>query len=316
MAIPVVSTSISGIPELVTSGENGLLMPERDPSAFSSSLESVIRDRDLARRLGADGRRTVSDRFSSDVTAVKLSSLFWRPPMRARAPGRLLNRLRALVTGVAGFIGSQLSESLLDEGWDVQGVDSFSDYYETWIKERNLAVSQENARFSFVRGDLADIDAEPLVDDVDYVFHLAARAGVRSSWGASFDQYLRDNLLATQRLLEACKGRKVKKLIFASSSSVYGDAAAFPIEETVKPQPISPYGLTKLAAENLCRLYGQGHQVASVSLRFLLSMVRGSGPTWLFMSSVARCMTRRRLRSSVMVCKAGSLPTLETSSGQ
>lgn len=176
--------------------------------------------------------------------------------------------MRALGTGVAGFIGSQVSESLLDDGWDVRGVDSFSDYYETWIKQRNLAVSQENPRFSFVHGDLAEIAAEPLVDDVDYVFHLAARAGVRSSWGASFDQYLRDNLLATQRLLEACKGREVKKLIFASSSSVYGDAEAFPITETVKPLPISPYGLTKLAGENLCRLYGRSHQVASVSLRF------------------------------------------------
>ena len=176
--------------------------------------------------------------------------------------------MRALVTGVAGFIGSQLSESLLGDGWDVLGIDSFSDYYERWIKERNLSASHADPRFRFVQADLADTDLAPLLDDVDYVFHLAARAGVRSSWGVSFDQYLRDNLLATQRLLEACKGREIKKLILASSSSIYGDAKAFPISESTSPLPISPYGLTKLAAENLCRLYWRSYEIPAVSLRF------------------------------------------------
>lgn len=176
--------------------------------------------------------------------------------------------MRALVTGAAGFIGSHLVERLLELGHDVIGIDSFTDYYATFLKRRNLAPAQSHPRYRFVEGDLITADLRQLMQGADWVFHEAAQAGVRASWGASFDVYTRDNVLATQRVLEAAKESSIKKLVYASSSSVYGDAESYPTTEGVTPQPLSPYGVTKLAAEHLCHLYWRNYGVPAVSLRY------------------------------------------------
>lgn len=175
---------------------------------------------------------------------------------------------KVLVTGVAGFIGSHLAEHLLARGYQVVGVDALTDYYAPWIKWRNLRALLSQPNFSFVKGELTELELAPLLDDVSWVFHQAAQAGVRTSWGTQFQDYLRDNLLATQRLLEAVNGRPVQKFVFASSSSVYGDAETFPTPETVAPRPVSPYGVTKLAVEHLCHLYWRSYRVPVVGLRY------------------------------------------------
>jgi nucleoside-diphosphate-sugar epimerase len=175
---------------------------------------------------------------------------------------------RAVVTGVAGFIGSHLAERLLAEGWDVTGVDCFTDYYARSIKERNLAAFRDHARFDFVEADLTACELWPLVAEADVIFHLAAQAGVRASWGASFPIYTQNNILATQRLLEAVKGHRLHRFIYASSGSIYGDVTDFPIREDTIPQPVSPYGVTKLAGEHLCHLYQASFGVPTISLRY------------------------------------------------
>ncbi|MSQ28738.1 MAG: NAD-dependent epimerase/dehydratase family protein [Dehalococcoidia bacterium] len=176
--------------------------------------------------------------------------------------------MRALVTGAAGFIGSHLVERLLELGHDVVGIDSFTDYYATFLKRRNLAPAQSHPSYRFVEGDLITADVRRLMEGADWVFHEAAQAGVRASWGATFDIYTRDNVLATQRVLEAAKGSGITKLVYASSSSVYGDAESYPTTESATPQPLSPYGVTKLAAEHLCYLYWRNYGVPTVSLRY------------------------------------------------
>jgi UDP-glucose 4-epimerase len=176
--------------------------------------------------------------------------------------------MKALVTGAGGFIGSHLCERLLHDGHEVTGIDCFSDFYPRWIKQQNLETSLSHDRFRFIEGDLNEIDLVPLLADSEVVFHLAARAGVRSSWDQEFASYLRDNVLATQRLLEASRGQAVRRIVYASSSSVYGDAERYPTPESLLPQPVSPYGVSKLAAEHLCRLYGRRFQVPCLSLRF------------------------------------------------
>jgi nucleoside-diphosphate-sugar epimerase len=175
---------------------------------------------------------------------------------------------KALVTGVAGFIGSHLAERLLADGWQVTGVDCFTDYYARSIKEQNLAACREHARFCFVEADLATADLPPLVASADVIFHQAGQAGVRASWGSSFEIYTQNNVLATQRLLEAVKGGRLQRFVYASSGSVYGDVTALPIGEDTLPQPVSPYGVTKLAGEHLCHLYDVNFGVPTVSLRY------------------------------------------------
>jgi UDP-glucuronate 4-epimerase len=175
---------------------------------------------------------------------------------------------RALVTGCAGLIGSHLAESLLADGHDVVGIDCFSDNYPRAHKQANLAVARDHDRFSFVGADLVTVDAERLLDGCDVVFHLAAEPGVRSSWGQRFDRYLRNNIRATQRLLEASHSVPGRRIVFASSSSIYGESERLPTPEDAAPQPLSPYGVTKLAAEQLCRLYHANHGVDAVALRF------------------------------------------------
>lgn len=176
--------------------------------------------------------------------------------------------MNALVTGAAGFIGSHLTAALLARGARVTGIDCFTDYYPRRIKESNLAVNSGHERFRFVETAIADADLNSLLDGVTHVFHLAAQAGVRKSWGRDFQIYTVNNVDASQILLEACVGRPIEKLVYASSSSVYGDAAAIPMTETALPQPVSPYGVTKLAAEQLCHLYTVNHGVPTASMRY------------------------------------------------
>jgi nucleoside-diphosphate-sugar epimerase len=176
--------------------------------------------------------------------------------------------MKALVTGGAGFVGSHLSERLLEQGAEVTAIDCFTDYYPREIKERNLTGLRGRRGYHFVEADLNEVDLAPLLDGVTHVFHLAAQAGVRKSWGRDFQTYTRLNIDATQRLLEACVGRPIDRLVYASSSSVYGDDVAMPMREDAMVQPVSPYGVTKLAAEHLCNLYHANHGVKTVSLRY------------------------------------------------
>lgn len=176
--------------------------------------------------------------------------------------------MKALVTGGAGFIGSHLSERLLDQGAQVTALDCFTDYYPRAIKEANIAALRTRPGYRFVETSIADADLPSLLDDTTHVFHLAAQAGVRKSWGREFQVYTSLNVDATQILLEACVGRPVERVVYASSSSVYGDAAPLPMPEEIPLHPVSPYGVTKLAAEQLCYLYFVNHGVPTVSLRY------------------------------------------------
>ncbi len=176
--------------------------------------------------------------------------------------------MKALITGAAGFIGSHLSERLLADGAQVVALDSFTDHYPRQVKERNVLALLGRARYRFVEGSIADVDLGALLDEVTHVFHLAAQAGVRKSWGRDFKVYTVMNVEATQALLEACVGRAIERVVYASSSSVYGDEVALPMREDARPQPVSPYGVTKLAAEQLCHLYFANHGVPTVSLRY------------------------------------------------
>ncbi len=174
----------------------------------------------------------------------------------------------ALVTGVSGFIGSTLAEALVEGGDRVIGIDSFLDYYPRAVKERNLEGLAKSPRFELREGLLQAMELPRLLDGCDRVFHLAAQAGVRASWGSDFAIYTDNNILATQRLLEAAVGTKLRSFVFASSSSVYGDDTPLPMVEDVPLHPVSPYGVSKLAAEKLCELYFVNHQVPAVSLRY------------------------------------------------
>lgn len=176
--------------------------------------------------------------------------------------------MRALVTGAAGFIGSTLAERLVADGHEVVGIDCFLDYYPRDIKERNLEGLRPGPRFRFVEASLVDADLGGLLDGVDWVFHQAAQAGVRSSWGADFRIYSDNNVYATQRLLEACRSIPLAKFVYASSSSVYGDTTDLPMRETSMPRPVSPYGVSKLAAEHLVWLYFKNFGLPTVSLRY------------------------------------------------
>ena len=175
---------------------------------------------------------------------------------------------KSIVTGAAGFVGSHLADRLLAMGHEVVGIDSFTDSYARHLKERNLSDAKGHERFQLIDGDLLDIDLDALLVSADHVFHLAGQAGVRPSWGSQFAVYLRNNIAATQRLLEAAKRAELRTFVFASSSSIYGNAKRLPVTEETLPQPVSPYGVTKLAAEHLCSLYHRVYRVPTVSLRY------------------------------------------------
>jgi UDP-glucose 4-epimerase len=182
--------------------------------------------------------------------------------------------MKALVTGAAGFIGSTLADRLLADGADVVGLDCFTDYYPRPIKERNLVGALAHQHFRFVESRIQDADLARLLADRTHVFHLAAQAGVRKSWGTDFAVYTENNIEATQVLLEACaavkavKTARIELVVYASSSSIYGDRVAMPMKEDALPQPLSPYGVSKLAAEQLCYLYHVNYGVPAVSLRY------------------------------------------------
>jgi nucleoside-diphosphate-sugar epimerase len=175
--------------------------------------------------------------------------------------------LKFLVTGAAGFIGSHLSETLIKEGHTVVGVDCFTDYYHRRTKLANLSRIRKATRFRLVEMDLSSGRLSPLLKGVECVFHLAAQPGVRASWGKSFSHYVKDNITATQRLLEALKDTQVK-MVYASSSSIYGDSERLPTPEDTPPRPVSPYGATKLEAEHLCYVYFRNFGVPVVRLRY------------------------------------------------
>ncbi len=176
--------------------------------------------------------------------------------------------MKALVTGAAGFIGSHVCEHLLERGHEVTGLDAFTDYYARAVKEANLTSLRTRSRFRFVETTIRDADWPALLDSVTHVFHLAAQAGVRASWGRDFTIYTELNVDATQFLLEACAARPIDRFVYASSSSVYGDGVELPMREDARPQPLSPYGVTKLAAEHLCLLYHRTSGVPAVALRY------------------------------------------------
>ena len=165
--------------------------------------------------------------------------------------------MSVIVTGVAGFIGSHLARRLLDEqAGDVVGLDCFTDYYDRGAKRTNLAGLMNEPRFRFEQLDLATDDLEAVLSGASCVYHLAGQPGVRMSWGDGFAGYVRNNIVATQRLLEAMRGGSAR-IVFASSSSVYGDTDRYPTPEDSVLQPSSPYGVTKLCAEQLVMAYGR-----------------------------------------------------------
>lgn len=176
--------------------------------------------------------------------------------------------MRALVTGAAGFIGSHLTSALLDRGAEVVGLDCFTDYYARSVKEANLDINRRRPGFSFVEARIQEADLPALLERVSHVFHLAAQAGVRKSWGRDFRIYTDNNVDATQQLLEACAGRPLHRFVYASSSSLYGDSVTIPMREDALPQPVSPYGVTKLAAEQLGYLYHVNHGVPATAVRY------------------------------------------------
>lgn len=189
--------------------------------------------------------------------------------------------MKILVTGVAGFIGSRTTEMLLERGHVVRGVDALTDYYSPEIKWANLDRIGLD-RFEFLHVDLNETDLDRALDGVDAILHLAGQPGVRTSWGETFDPYVRANVSATQRLLEAARRASVGTFVYASSSSIYGEAESFPTGEETLPHPLSPYGVTKLAGEHLCQPYARSFGIRTVALRYFTVYGPGQRPDMAF----------------------------------
>ena len=174
-----------------------------------------------------------------------------------------------IVTGVAGFIGSHLAETILKQGDRIIGIDQINDYYDIDRKKANIGCLQQYSNFEFIKADIQELNWLDLLIDVDVVYHQAAQAGVRSSWGKGFYNYTERNINATQIILEAAKEvNSIKRFVYASSSSIYGNAEEMPTSETIPPLPVSPYGITKLAGERMCLLYHQNFNVPVTALRY------------------------------------------------
>jgi UDP-glucuronate 4-epimerase len=234
-----------------------------------------------------DARWRAHGRHAGELQLCDDDSIVPIPP-EPRRQDRIAGR-RYLVTGCAGFIGSHLTQALAARGCSVVGVDAFTDNYSRSIKERNLAQCLEgDVRFAEL--DLAEVQVDALLDGVDGVFHLAARPGVRTSWGLTFDGYLHDNMSATQRVFEAAVGRGIR-VVYASSSSVYGDAEAYPLREDAKPMPVSPYGVSKLACEALAGAYASSLGLDAVGMRFFSVYGPRQRPDMAF-AAVFDCLAR------------------------
>jgi UDP-glucose 4-epimerase len=176
---------------------------------------------------------------------------------------------KVIVTGAAGFIGSHLTQTLLEQGQEVIGIDEFNDYYDPMLKRKNIAHLESSPNFTLIDSNILALDWSKLLQDVEVIYHQAAQAGVRASWGTGFRAYTERNINATQVILEAAKDApQLTRFVFASTSSIYGDAETLPTHEGIPPQPVSPYGITKLAAERLCGLYHKNFGVPFVSLRY------------------------------------------------
>ena len=175
----------------------------------------------------------------------------------------------ALITGVAGFIGSSLAEKLLKDNFKVIGIDSFTNYYSPHIKEKNIENCLKHSNFSLIRQDLDTLDLSTMFENAEYIFHLSAQPGARASWGKEFTTYVKNNISVTQKILESLKNNTtLKKFVFGSSSSVYGNQSSIMNEETSLTRPVSPYGVTKLASENLVNLYFKNYEIPTISLRY------------------------------------------------
>ena len=175
--------------------------------------------------------------------------------------------MRYLVTGTAGFIGSYIAKALLDRGDEVIGIDCFTDHYPRRVKEDRIRPLMDYRNLEFIEDNILNADLPSLVERVDVIIHEAAQPGVRSGWDDSFEIYSRNNIEATQKLLYAAKDADIRKFVFASSSSVYGDAEEMPTREDSPTRPLSPYGITKLTCEHLCRIYWKYFGVPTIVLR-------------------------------------------------
>ncbi|HET9719822.1 MAG TPA: NAD-dependent epimerase/dehydratase family protein [Solirubrobacteraceae bacterium] len=216
--------------------------------------------------------------------------------VRVPAPGDFhVPHGRVLVTGCAGFIGARLVERLLYDGTSVVGVDSFTDYYSRDMKKANLRRFRDHPGFAFRRLDLSRDPLDGLLSDVDVVYHLAGQPGVRASFGTGFSKYLRHNIEASQRLLEAAIGQPLEAFVYASSSSVYGDLDSYPTAEDAPRRPRSPYGMTKLAVEELAGVYLRNHGIPSVGLRYFTVYGPGQRPDMAFARFISQLLAGQQL---------------------
>ena len=195
----------------------------------------------------------------------------------------------ALITGAAGFVGSHLTERCLDLGWEVRAIDALTPYYDPDVKRRNAERLASHPACRYAECELIE-ELPHVLEGVDYVFHLAAQAGVRASWGQEFDIYSHLNITTLQRLFEAAKHTNIKKLVFASSSSVYGDAEQLPTPEDSVLRPVSPYGATKAVGEHLANVYWRGYGVPVVTVRYFTVYGPRQRPDMAFNRAIAAAL--------------------------
>jgi UDP-glucose 4-epimerase len=202
--------------------------------------------------------------------------------------------MKVVITGAAGFIGSHLTERCLALGWHVVAIDSMTTYYSPAAKVRNAQAFGDHDRCTYLEQDLLDLDLDALFTEADTVFHLAAQAGVRASWGPSFDTYTHLNVTVLQRLLEAARrASSIPRFLFVSSSSVYGDVESFPTSEQQILRPVSPYGATKALGEHLSYLYFRNYGVPVVVLRYFSVYGPRQRPDMAFYRAIEAALHRR-----------------------